>query len=63
MVASKDLVAGEVIFVDAALTTGPGRHGYPVCVGCYQFTDEDTYCSKCGWQVCLTLRYALVQFF
>ena len=53
MVASKQLAPGEIIFSDAALATGPGRQGFGVCVGCYQFTDEETYCSKCEWQVYL----------
>ena len=51
MVASKDIPAGDIVFVDPALATGPGRNGLPVCISCYQFTDESTYCSKCEWQV------------
>ena len=51
MVASKDLSPGEVIFIEKPLVTGPGRNGYPVCVGCYGYPDGTSYCSKCGWQV------------
>ena len=51
MVASRDLAPGEVIFIEKPLVTGPGRNGYPVCVGCFQYPDGTSYCSKCGWQV------------
>ena len=51
MVASRDLAPGEVIFIEKPWVTGPGRNGYPVCVGCFQYPDGTSYCSKCGWQV------------
>ena len=55
MVASRDLDPGEVIFIEEALVTGPGRNHYPVCLGDYQYPDGTSYCSKCGWQVCSEL--------
>lgn len=51
-VASKDLAAGEVILHEAALVSGPGRAGIPLCISCYSIVDGEYYCTECSWQCC-----------
>jgi len=51
-VASKDLVPGEVILHEAAVVSGPGRAGLPVCITCYNIVDGEYYCTGCSWQCC-----------
>lgn len=51
-VASKDLVPGDVILHEAALVSGPGRAGIPLCISCYSIVDGEYYCTECSWQCC-----------
>jgi len=51
-IASKDLIAGEVLLHEAAVVSGPGRAGLPVCITCYNIVDGEYYCTGCSWQCC-----------
>ena len=51
-VARTEVAAGEVLLQEAALVTGPGRAGLPVCITCYARVDGEYYCNGCSWQCC-----------
>ena len=54
--ASEDIKAGETIFEEYALSSGPIYSTRPVCLGCYQILSnqisEHHICRKCGWPLC-----------
>ncbi|XP_046402511.1 SET domain-containing protein SmydA-8-like [Ischnura elegans] len=56
LVASKDLIAGDIVLRTLPLATGPlSSSGGPApCVTCYEILDEDNLymCPTCGWPVC-----------
>ena len=53
MVASRDIPAGEVIFVESPLTFGPSEVSKPICLGCYDRIRAFSYaCAKCGFPMC-----------
>ena len=55
MVASRDIAAGETIFVESPLTFGPSEETRPVCLGCYTVLSKEkgfVACAKCGFPMC-----------
>jgi len=52
LVASRDIKAGEVIFVDNPLVVGPSSVTVPVCLLCYTPVDGSYKCPKSGWPLC-----------
>lgn len=53
MVASRNISAGETIFVEAPLTFGPSEETKPVCLGCYERVESaKVVCRRCGFPMC-----------
>ncbi|PSN54241.1 hypothetical protein C0J52_09247 [Blattella germanica] len=55
VVATQDIAAGELIFIDVPLVVGPraGKNSPPVCVGCHEGPSQLVACSLgCGLPVC-----------
>jgi hypothetical protein len=52
VVASTDIKAGEVIFVDNPIVVGPAMVTAPVCLACYTPVDGSYKCPKSGWPLC-----------
>ncbi|CAB4062395.1 unnamed protein product [Lepeophtheirus salmonis] len=58
MLASKDIRAGDVVFIERPAVWGPDSKSRPVCLNCLenkssnQLEAERYFCSKCGFPVC-----------
>ena len=53
--ASRDILAGEVIFTDLQGVVGPrpAETPHPVCLTCYRRLSRLSYrCQHCGWPLC-----------
>ncbi|CAL8110308.1 unnamed protein product [Orchesella dallaii] len=54
-VASRVIKAGELIFKDKALLSGPSGaevYFHIICLGCYRSVKGNYKCSSCGWPLC-----------
>ncbi len=57
LVATRDILPGELILAERPLNRGPKLSTRPVCLGCYKGLDSDSFVpcpDGCGWPVCST---------
>ncbi|TRY61892.1 hypothetical protein TCAL_06674 [Tigriopus californicus] len=52
IVASKDILPGEVIFEEEVVVAGPNQETIPICLFCHEEVDCEFLCSSCGYPFC-----------
>jgi len=52
LVASQDINAGDVVFVEENISWSPMLQTKPVCLACVQSVDGGFLCPKCRWPMC-----------
>ena len=52
IVATRNIVQGEVLFQEDPLVFGPQAEGTPLCLSCMSVTDCSFLCPSCGYPMC-----------
>ncbi|XP_063227189.1 SET domain-containing protein SmydA-8-like isoform X2 [Bacillus rossius redtenbacheri] len=54
LVATRDILMGEVVLKESPLVAGPAQITVPVCLGCYSILTAESAqpCTACGWPMC-----------